>query len=586
MRKRQIVVALLVLLVSTHSGQSPHAQKRASTRQQLLQQELPKLADNILTLQNPELKVETLGKLADLLWDQDADGARQLLQRTDELLRSIQPADEQSITQPDDASSKLPRSKLIGLYIRFFSRVAKHDPAWKEQLLKDAPEFVKEPGAARNLDLNTANLLLQEKSSKAFDYIESGVSSPAGGLANTMQVLDLLMRFRQLDTKKADQLFVQVMRQFESQTDPSTDDLLTIGNYLFSGHPVPDKPENQILISPVFVGKVAFHADISYDRPGNSPEVVDQYLRSAVSILTRPIDNESIQLQNRAAAFLLLPKSRRLAPQLVPILSNLSNGIDPKRTNSIEARSISTEPAVPQTLESVVEALDRIEDPLKRDEYCLRMIWSFYIAADFKSAGALINRMSAAAVRDQLSSLIAVGQAIDSLHKDDLESARVQIQRLPAGKERSFLSFAIARRMMDKGDVQGGRIAINNGVADARRTDGSIKASLLLMGSELISTIDFQSGLSILSEAINVINSLDPDLNNPLRFERFVRVKVGSQSATFSTDVNGFKSGSVSGAFKAPISKDPNGALTLILHLKNEYIRSSALLVFVSELTS
>jgi len=182
--------------------------------------------------------------------------------------------------------------------------------------------------------------------------------------------------------------------------------------------------------------------------------------------------------------------------------------------------------------------------------------------------------------------LIAVGQAINSLQKGDLDSARVQIQRLPAGKDRSFLSFAMAKRIVEKGDVQGGRIAINSGLADARRTDGSVKASLLLMGSELTCGIDFPAGLSILSEALNVINGFDSNLDEPLRFDRFVRVRLGSQSATFSTDVSGFKLGSVRGAFKAPISRDPNGVLTLILHLKNEYMRSSALLAFMSELTS
>jgi hypothetical protein len=85
---------------------------------------------------------------------------------------------------------------------------------------------------------------------------------------------------------------------------------------------------------------------------------------------------------------------------------------------------------------------------------------------------------------------------------------------------------------------------------------------------------------------LNVTNSFDPDLNEPMRLDRFVRVRVGSQSATFSTDVSGFKFGSVSGAFKAPVSRDPNRALTLILHLKNEYMRSLALVAFVTELAS
>lgn len=598
MGNRWIVPALLVLMVTVpvagplHGQKPPRSSKTSPVRKtpeerlQILQQELPQLADSALALQNVELKIETLGRLADLWWDHDAPGARQLFQRTYELLRSIEAADDRSQSKPNDPTARLQRSKLIGLYIRFFSRIAKHDPAWKEQLLKDAPDFLRDPGVARNLDLNTASLLLQEKDPKAFDYIESGISNPISGLANTMQVLDLLTKFRQFDAKKADQLFVQLMRQMESQSVTTADDLLTIGNYLFSGHPPADKPEDKILISPVFVGRISFHADISYDRPGNSPETVDHYLRSSVSILTRPVDNELTQLQNRAAAFLLLPKSRRFAPDLVPILSNLSTGIDPKRTNSVEARAFIPEPSEPPTLETVVEALDKIEEPLKRDEYCLRMIWSFYQAADFKSANALTNRMTADEVRNQLSNVIPVGQAISSLQAGDLAAARVQIQRLPEGKDRSFLAFALASRLIEKGDVQGGRIAIDGGLADARRTNGPVKASLLLMGSELTSALDFPASVSILSEALNVTNSFDPDLTEPLRLDRFVRMRVGSQSATFSTDVSGFKFGTFSGAFKAPVSRDPNRALTLILHLKNEYMRSLALVAFVSELAS
>lgn len=587
-----MLVALIIVLPSVGKPQDGKKLRRTSkvmesrmsqpARLHILQRELPKLADSALAIKNLELRVETLARLADLSWSHDAVGARQLFQKSYDQLRSIEPADDRA----SDITSRLPRSKLIRLYVRFFSQVAKHDPAWKEQLLKSAPEFLSTPGLARNLDLNTANLLLEEKDSKAFDFMESGFSHPTSGLAQMMQVLGLLMKFRQLDAKKGDQLFLQTMRQLESQNVTAADDLLTIGNYLFTGSPPSNTPEENAIISPVYVGTVAFHADISYDRPGISPEIVDRYLRSSTSILTRQPESEAMALQYRAAAFLLVPKSRRFAPDLVPILSNLSNGIDPKRTNSVEARGISPEPSGPQTVQSVVETLGTIKDPVKRDEYCLRMIWSFYLSTDFKSAATLTDQMSSTEIRQQLSNQIAVGQAIDTLQKGDLNSARLQTQKLATSKERSFLWFAIAARLIEKSDMQSGRIAIDSGLADARRTDGSTKASLLLLGSELTSLIDFPAGSNVLTEALNIINNLDSDLNDPLRFDRFVRVKAGSQSAIFSTDISGFKSGSVAGAFKVPVSKDPDGVLSLVLQLKNEYVRSLALVAFVSELSS
>ena len=598
MHKRWIIIACLMVFTFVSAGSKPQrdpSQRTSSTSEtkkaqkrelQILQQEFPRLADSALALKNIELKVETLARLADLLWSRDEAGARQLFQNTYDLLRAIEPAAaDRPTAKSDDSISKLPRGKLIGLYIRFSSRLAKHDPAWKDQLLKDAPDFLTAPGTAWNLDLNTANLLLQEKDHRAFGFIEAANIHPAPGLADTLQVLGLLMRSRQLDARKADQLFLKLMRQLESQSSVTADDLLTIGNYLFSGRPV-SGPEDKVLISPVYVGRTAFHADISYDRPGNSTEAIDGYLRSSVSVLSRPVDSESVMLQNRAAAFLLLPKARRFAPDLIPVLGNLSTGIDPTRTNSVEARAAEREPSGPLTLESVIGKLDSIRDPLKRDEHCLSMISQFYLSADFNSADALVNRMASSEIRGQLSSIVAIGRAVDSFRRDDLNSAQLLTRKLSSIKERSFLWFAIAARMIEKGDLQNGRMAMESGLVDARRTEGSVKASLLLLGSELTYRIDFAAGSNILSEALKVINAFDSEQDEPLRFDRFVRVKVGAQSATFSTDLSGFKSGTVSGAFKVPVSKDPNGTLTLILQLKNEYVRSSALVVFALELTA
>lgn len=564
---------------------TPQTKKR-SGQLELLHRELPKLADSALSIKDVELKIETLGRLADLLWTVDPGSARSLFQRTLDLLRAIEPADDKSLTTSNDGIVRLPRGKLITLYVRFFSLLAQHDLTWKEQLLEQAPEFVNTPGLARNLDLSTANLLLQTKDLKAFEFINAGISGGVTGLADIMQILDLLRRFRALDTRKADQLFLQVMHQLEAQTSVSPDDLLTIGNYLFTGQPPTSGPEDRVLISPVYVGSVGFHADISYDRPGISAEAVDGYLRTSVAILSRQTGSEGIQVQNRAAAFLLLPKARRLAPDLVPILSNLSSGIEPTRTNSVEARGMISERVDPMTVESVIEKLEAIKNPLQKDEYCLRMVWSFYLAGDFAAAATLTERMRSPEVREQLSPLIPIGKAINSLKKGDLESARLQTRELVQGKERGFLWFAIAARMIEKGDLQSGRMAIDGGLADARRTDGSTRASLLLLGSELMSGIDPASGARILSEAVTIINTFDSNLSDPLRFERFVRIRVGSQTAIFSTDVNGAKTGTVRGALNVPVSRDPNGAISLILQLRNEYVRSSALLALVSQLTS
>jgi len=557
--------------------------KQRADRLQVLQREFPKLADSALALKNVELRIWTLASLADLLWATDPESARALFQKTYALLRAIEPAEKQQESRSVE-SGKLPQGKLITLYVLFFSFVGKHDPAWKEQLVNEAPEFFRNPAVARNLDITTANLLLKERDTKASDFIEASITGGVTGFTHAMQVLDMLFRLRRIDGAKADQIFLRVLDQLESQDSTSADDLFTIGNYLFTRSAQgAAMDQDMVLVSPVFVGTVSFHADISVDRPEIRAELVEQYLRTCVAVLSRPVTNDATLAQYKAAAFLLLPKARRYAPQYVPLLSTLSTGIDPRRTNSTEARAGSAEQTAPTDVDAVVKHLDTLNSSAQRDEYCLRMIWSFYEKEDFQSARALNERISALDTRARISEVISIRQAISSLQAGDLDSARSQARKLPQDEQRAFLWLAIGAKLIEKRSFNSARSAIEAGLADARKTEGAARASLLLLGSELLSTVDFPGSTFVLSEAVETMNSLGPEVTDPLRLNRFVRIRVGSQSATFMTDIKGAKAASMNGALKVPLSKDPDGVVTLILQLKNEYARSSALLAFVAE---
>lgn len=557
-------------------------QKRAD-RLQVLQREFPKLADSALALKNVELKIWTLASLADLRWPTDPVSARALFQKTYGLLRGIEPAANQQQARSVDAD-KLPQGKLITLYVVFFSFVGKHDPAWKDELVNSAPEFFRNPGMARNIDSNTANLLLKENNTKASDFIEATISGGVSGFANSMQVLDMLFRLRRIDIAKADQLFLKVLDQLASQSSTSADDLFTIGNYLFTRSatgPVID--QEMLMVSPVFVGSVSFHADISVDRPGIRPELVEEYLRLCVAVLSRPVTDETTLSQHKAAAFLFLPKARRYAPQYVPMLTTLSAGIDPRRTNSAEARASGSEQTRAPDVDAIIKHLDTMKTSVERDEYCLRMIWSFYENGDFQSARALSERMSSLETRAQISEVISIRQAINALQGGDIESARLQARKLAPDEQRAFLCLAIGAKLIEKRSLSDARFAIEAGLNDARKTEGTARASLLLLGSELLSIVDFQGSTFVLEEAVRAINDLDPEATDPLRLNRFVRIRVGSQTATFLTDIQGAKNATLKGAIKVPLAKDPDGVVTLILQLKNEYARSSALLAFVAE---
>ena len=214
------------------------------------------------------------------------------------------------------------------------------------------------------------------------------------------------------------------------------------------------------------------------------------------------------------------------------------------------------------------------------------MIWSFYAKNDFQSARLLNERMSSLETRARIFEVISIRQAINSLQAGDIDGARLQARKLPQDEQRAFLWLAIAARLIESRDLSDARAAVESGLADARKTEGTARASLLLLASELLSTVDFPGSSYILAEGVGAINSLEPEVTDPLRLNRFVRITVGSQSATFLTDIKGAKAATMHGAIKVPLSKDPDGVITLILQLKHEYARSSALLAFVAECAS
>jgi hypothetical protein len=191
--------------------------------------------------------------------------------------------------------------------------------------------------------------------------------------------------------------------------------------------------------------------------------------------------------------------------------------------------------------------------------------------------------MSSLETRTRISEVISIREAINSLQAGEIDSARSQARKLPPDEQRAFLWLAIGAKLIEKRGFNAARSAIEAGLADTRKTEGTARASLLLLGSELLSRVDFPGSIFVLAEAVAAINSLDPEVTDPLRLNRFVRIKVGAQSATFLTDIKGAKVASMNGAIKVPLSKDPDGVITLILQLKNEYARSSALVAFVAQ---
>lgn len=548
--------------------------------------EISRLAEHAINLRNLELKVRTLIGLADLSWNHDETFGRQLFLKAFEVLRLTKPVEKATRPATGDSTAEvgeITKNRLISLYILFFAHLAKHDPNLEQTLLGESQrEFLDVPNINRSLDLSAASMFLQENDPRAFDYLSKGAANGINGHLQTMQVLDLLMRSRAQDEQRADQLFLEVLKQLTSQAKTSADDYLTIGNYLFTSPQSVNFP-NKVVVSPVYVGKVGFHADISVDRPSIQPLLIQAYLKAAIAIFSRRGVDDSAQLQNRAAAFLLIPKARRFAPNLLPELVSLASGLEGVRTNSTDAGTTGTQRLDSKPdLESVTATLEKIKDDEKRNEYVLRMIGFFYSNADFKLARTLADKITLLSVREKLSDLISFRESVVALQTGSVSQAISQARRLTPTPQRSFLWFAIAKVLIEKRDLRGARSAIDAGLDDARRADGSAKASLLLLAVEQVGKIDSDAAQGTFIEVLETLAAIDSDVREPLGFDRSVAIKIGSQVSIFNTNINGINPGTLSGAMKHTLGRDHEGITSSLLGLSNEHLRSSAILALAS----
>lgn len=537
----------------------------------LVEEQLTRLGTDALAISSPDIRIPTLAALGDTIWKKDELYSRQLFTRAVECLRSF------AATSSDD------KRQFGLLQADLLTRISKHDRPWGQRLVAE----LKAESLGANLDLNVANMMLNEKDPGAAEFLNKGIASGIDGFSKSMRILDLLLRMRSVNKGMADSAFLNAVDQIGQLSKTKADDLFTIGNYLFTTPRIisADVDSNRVLLTPVYVGTISFHADISLDRPEVEPALVAGYLDRATAILAIPSEDPNVSAQNRAAAFLLIPKAQRFAPKLIPVLTTLASGVDATRTNSTSAATAAGLPgptSEPITIDSVLARVEETKDPVKRDEYCLAMVAQFHGKNDFTAARTLTEKLGPAPLREQLTQLIDFREVVAKYQSGDLDNARNKTWSLPLTASRVSLSLGIVDAYLKKGDKNSANLTFDSAVKDIQKLNGTSQASLYLAASEVASRLDPLVAQSIFNDAMRSVSNLDTASRDPLRLDTFVRLTVGSRTVQFMTGVKGAPTGSLAGALKPAFSRDPQATLNATLQLKNDYLKGSAIVILAN----
>jgi hypothetical protein len=570
-------------------------QKRATAIQAMRN-----FAERAMSFHDTRVKVTTLVPLAELLWKAgDADYARQLFLRTYDSLRQADTDDSsnKSITGEEKEgvgnSDKLTSSELQRLRGYLIQHLAPHDtPLAKQLLATDSSN----DSAAGTQAYDTAQYLFRSgEYADGVEFAEQGLKGGIHGTPSTMKLLSLLVKLREANEQMADGLFLKTLAQIASQPAVDPNDLLIIGNYVFTSANISPtlRAPGLAVITPAHVGNVSLQADVSLDRPSMSLPIVRAYLNTAVTVLSRLMSDENERQIIHATSFLLIPKAQRYAPELAPQFMALASGdgfIPPASQQNAQGapQPLASDQSVDHgkiDLGSVLRKMEAITDVTSRDQYGLRMAATFYSSGDLNSARVVAGKIQDSAAQRELFDVINFHQAAKSIEAGDLESADRGLDKVSPGLERVILRLGLARAYVRKGDSQNARMAIDAANKDINGDlEKNQKPFMMLAAAEIMTQLDATSGANEFREAVKAFNSVEGAAPEKLRIAESKKVTVGTETEYFDIGVSGLDPGNFYQVIKPLLAADKQGTTDTVLGLKDERVLSQGLLALSNAL--
>jgi hypothetical protein len=483
-------------------------------------------SEQLLALNDIQIKVGAVARLADLLWKDDESYARQLLSKALDL----------SALKSGSTSTE---AQTIGRMRRdIISIIARHDANWAAQLIDAGnSEQPDEARVAERMDanFNAAYDLLQTDPNKSINFAERSLRD---GVPPDMNSLLILLRLK--DERAANALFLKTLDQLLIQPVVTADTLLSLGTYIFTS---PEFDPNDTSIAPdttrvVGVGRLLVY-DITADRPNIPREIVTAYLRVAVKILARQIPaNERPSYY--AAARLLLPKTVKFAPELTQTIAVIMQGLttDVPTDLTLDSAYANFEVTAPKEASETIKDIEKEKSEQRRNERYFVLASDMWLRSDFVNARSLNARISDKEANADLKTLIDFKEASEKLERrKEISEAEEITRKLPKGTERALLWLGIARARAKARESQRSTEAINEVLEAALSVNDARRPYLTLSAASQLAQVDPPRSHTLLVEAVRQLNGQDTESLASVSWER--RVETGRLWRSFPLKVAG-----------------------------------------------
>ena len=515
-----------------------------------------RIAEKLLALRSVRAKAVEIARLAAALWKQDETHARFLFEKALNL----------TIANGDDNEARA----LATLHRRVIALIARNDAEWAKRLIDAAAKREAEDQSSKafsGANIRTALGLLEEDPPVAAQFAERSLK---GGVDSAF--LDFILTMRKKDESEANRLFLQALNYLSHQSAVDITEFHSLGLYLFTA---PDliQPDARALtrVEDMLV------PNIMVERPGVPRTLVRAYLATAANVLWRMTSDSNQRKPSYALCYMLLPKSRNIAPDVTAKLDAVMAALTPEVPSGLTSDSAFRYMNLPPT--TTEEKLTNAENKPtqeERDMAYLEIAFQAWRKGDFKTARIAQGRISVLEASQRLAAIIDFGDGAWAITSDaaDLSKAESIANGLPQGIERSILFQTIARAQAKRRDSVLTEETIDKALKAARSISDGRRPFLLLFAAAQLADVKSPVVHSALAEAVKDFNSFEESSLAKLDWAQ--SIQIGPLQTRFPLEVANVDF-SFNNACHAVALADPEAAMARAEELQNENLRAQSL---------
>lgn len=589
--------------VANSKSDSAAAKARLEQQRAVAVSLLITLADDVRNFNDQRLKARTQARIADALWEADAERGRVLFRKAWEAAEvadreSDQKLQEEIRQQKTRTGGGFAINLPPNLRREVLRLAARHDRALSEEFLEKLKAQKQEAAdSASSLRRSSTGLseALSQRLGLAEELLAAGDVDRALQFADnaldivSVETVNFLSSLRDKNPAAADERYARMLANASSnfQSDANTVSLLS--SYIFTPH----------LYLMFSSGGISSSQKSSTSTPANvSPELRAAFFQTGAGILLRPqpppdqdqstsgIDGKYLVLKR------LMPLFEQFAPPNLAAsmrghLAALSGAVSDRvrqRDDEWLRKGLKPEnPVEDRDQEQVLlDRIDRVRTSAERDELYLELAFLAMRKGDMR-AREFVRKIDESELRKKVQAYIDAALATDAVGKKQTEQAL----ELARNGELTHLQRAWvltqSAKLLAKTDRDKSLALLEDAAAEARRIDGSDagRPRALMAVATVLKPLDAPLAWDAVFEAVKAANSAEgftgEDGELTLRFQR------KGHSSVYSNDVPDFD---VAGIFAALAAEDYDRAVQLARGFQGEAPRATATIAIARSVLS